>query len=155
MGSRLHRGLAVGVVLAWASVACAAGGDEASMDRTALVGTWTSETGARLTLGADRRVTGTDLRKALLGGSTCTDSASGEWSFYTAPDKAGSTHVDDSLTSGQQIAIGGDGMIGNCLLSAVVRKDERGFNLCLVVDPDSACSGKELLRRDQESARSE
>ncbi|MFD9475272.1 hypothetical protein [Streptomyces nojiriensis] len=117
------------------------------------MGTWTSETGARLTLEADRRVTGTDLHKAMLGGTSCSDSVSGKWVFFSVPSKSGYSGADDSLTSGQHIAISRGG-IEDCLVSALVRRDERGFNLCLVEDPDSSCSARELLRpqREQPSA---
>ncbi|MFE1369741.1 hypothetical protein ACFW84_36650 [Streptomyces anulatus] len=56
--------------------------------------------------------------------------------------------ADDALTSGTTVALSIDNAEDTCLLSAEVRRDEQGVNLCLVVDPDSSCSlAKELLRR--------
>ncbi|MEU1436378.1 hypothetical protein ABZ438_20135 [Streptomyces sp. NPDC005786] len=130
------------------AAACAdAGGEAARVDQTALVGDWTNHGGARLHLGADRGVKGQDLHHALLGGTTqCPDATTGHWQFFSSPNENGSSFADDALTSGDHVALGIEGTNEPCLLSALVRRDVQGLNLCLVEDPDSGCSAGELLR---------
>lgn len=138
---------ALAAVLAWACVACAGtGGGAVQIEQSALVGSWTNEAGARLDLEADRRMTGKELHSAMLGGTTCPDTTAGRWSFFSPPNDAGTSFADGTLTSGDNIALSIDDQQDSCLLSAQVRQDEQGFNLCLVQDPDSGCSAEELLR---------
>ncbi|MFF8387092.1 hypothetical protein ACF053_26070 [Streptomyces kanasensis] len=147
MAPKVYRAAALAALLAWSSVACTAGGDTASIDQARLVGPWTNEAGARLVFEADRRATGTELGSALPGSFSCPDSLSGTWSFYSAPTDEGFSAADASLTSGDTVNISTTSMEDHCSLSAVVRRDEHGYNLCLVVDPDSDCSfNDELLR---------
>lgn len=135
--------------LAWASVACAnAGGEAARVDQSALTGEWSNSGGERLLLGADRTMAWEGLNSAVLGGSSCPNAAVGHWTFFGPPDNEGTSLADDALTSGTTVALSIDNAEDTCLLSAEVRRDEQGVNLCLVVDPDSSCSlAKELLRR--------
>lgn len=142
---RLRRVLAV--ALAWSCAACAAsGGDAARIDQSALIGTWSNPGGALLRFKTDHRVTGEGLNQALLGGSSCPDAATGHWSFFSAPNDAGTSVADDTLTRGDTIALSIRSAQGSCQLSALVHRDEPGLNLCLVQDPDSDCSADELLR---------
>lgn len=143
----MRRWPALVVALAWACVACAdAGGDAARIDQSALVGEWSSLGGGLLHLRADHGMTGESLNSAMLGGTSCPDAATGHWSFFSSPNDAGSSFADDALTSGDTVSLRIDSPKDSCLLSALVRRDERGFNLCLVEDPDSDCSAEELLR---------
>ncbi|WP_228978524.1 hypothetical protein [Streptomyces sp. DH12] len=147
MRPKVYRAAALAALLAWSSVACTAGGDTASIDQATLAGPWTNEAGARLVFEADRRATGTDLGSALPGTLSCPDSLSGTWSFFSAPTDTGFSAADASLTSGDTIGISITSVEDHCSLSAVVRRDAHGYNLCLVADPDSDCStNKELLR---------
>ncbi|MEJ8639780.1 hypothetical protein [Streptomyces sp. MS2.AVA.5] len=66
----------------------------------------------------------------------------------STPDDNGSSFADDTFTSGDTVAFNIDKPNDTCLLSAQVLRDERGFNLCLVEDPDSGCSDKELLHHE-------
>ncbi|MCX5174603.1 hypothetical protein [Streptomyces virginiae] len=91
-------------------------------------------------------MTGENLTSAMLGGTSCPDAATGRWSFFSSPNDAGSSFADDALTSGDTVSLRIDDPKDSCLLSALVRRDERGLNLCLVEDPDSDCSAEELLR---------
>ncbi|WP_405496466.1 hypothetical protein [Streptomyces sp. NBC_00096] len=91
-------------------------------------------------------MTGEALNSAMLGGTSCPDAATGHWSFYGAPTAAGSMFADEAFTSGDTVALSIEDPEGACLMSAQVRRDGRGFNLCLVEDPDSGCSEEELLR---------
>ncbi|MFD9796809.1 hypothetical protein ACFWXK_38350 [Streptomyces sp. NPDC059070] len=93
-------------------------------------------------------MTGESLNRAMLGGTSCPDTAAGHWSFYSSANDAGSMFADDALTSGDAISLRIDDPKGSCLLSAQVRRDGRGLNLCLVEDFDSSCSAEELLRRE-------
>ncbi|MEU1229395.1 hypothetical protein [Streptomyces sp. NPDC005828] len=92
-------------------------------------------------------MTGERLNSAMLGGTLCPDAATGRWSFFSSPDDAGSSFADDALTSGDTVSLSIDSPEDSCLLSALVRRDEQGLNLCLVEDPDSDCSADELLRQ--------
>lgn len=92
-------------------------------------------------------MTGESLNSAMLGGTQCPDTAAGHWLFFSTPDDTGSSFADDKFTSGDYIALPIDDPKASCLLSALIRRDEHGLNLCLVEDPDSDCSAKELLRR--------
>ncbi|MEV7416068.1 hypothetical protein [Streptomyces sp. NPDC089919] len=91
-------------------------------------------------------MTGERLNSAMLGGTSCPDAATGRWSFFSSPDAAGSMFADDGLTSGDTVSLSIDPPEGFCLMSALVQRDEQGFNLCLVEDLDSGCSAEELLR---------
>ncbi|MFE7333036.1 hypothetical protein ACFU8W_51335 [Streptomyces sp. NPDC057565] len=91
-------------------------------------------------------MTGERLNSAMLGGTSCPDAATGHWSFFSSPDKAGSMFADDRFTSGDTISVRIDDPKDSCLLSVQVRRDEHGLNLCLVEDLDSGCSAEELLR---------
>lgn len=91
-------------------------------------------------------MTGTRLSRAMLGGTSCPDTVAGRWSFFSAPDHLGGSGADDALTSGDRVALSIDGPKESCLLSAQVRRDGTVLSLCLVEDPDSGCSAKELLR---------
>ncbi|MGW0785496.1 hypothetical protein [Streptomyces sp. NPDC002913] len=147
MGTSVRRWAALVIALAWACVACAdAGGEAARVDRTALVGDWTNHGGARLHLGADRSVTGQNLHHALGGTTPCPDATTGHWRFFSSRDEKGSAFADDAFTSGDHVTLGIEGTNEPCLLSALVRRDKQGLNLCLVEDPDSGCSAGELLR---------
>lgn len=137
------------VALAWACVACAqAGGDAARVDESALVGEWRNAAGAGLHLGSDRRMNWTHLNRAILGGTSCPDTAAGHWEFFGPPDAHGSSFADDALTRGDHVALAIDGSDSFCDVSAMVRRDGKGLDLCLVEDPDSDCSAEELLRRE-------
>ncbi|MCX4821314.1 hypothetical protein OG883_15640 [Streptomyces sp. NBC_01142] len=111
-----------------------------------LVGSWTNEAGARLDLEADRRMTGKELHSATPGGTSCPDTTVGRWSFFSPPNDAGTSIADEALTSGDNIALSIDDPGDSCLVSAQVRRNEQGFNLCLVQDPDISCSAEQLLR---------
>ena len=140
---------ALAAVLACVCAGCAgAGGEAARIDQSALAGVWGNPAGARLHLGADRSMTGESLNSAMLGGTQCPDTAAGHWLFFSTPDDTGSSFADDKFTSGDYIALPIDDPKASCLLSALIRRDEQGLNLCLVEDPDSDCSVKELLRRE-------
>ncbi|WP_426402831.1 hypothetical protein ACN9M0_00380 [Streptomyces sp. R-07] len=91
-------------------------------------------------------MTGERLNSAMLGGTSCPDAATGHWSFFSSPDKAGSMFADDRFASGDTISVRIDDPKDSCLLSVQVRRDEHGLNLCLVEDLDSGCSAEELLR---------
>ncbi|MFI1401100.1 hypothetical protein [Streptomyces sp. NPDC020681] len=99
-------------------------------------------------------MTGTELHNAMLGGTSCPESVTGQWSFFSSPTDAGLSVADASLSGGDTIALTTAGT-EECLLSAQVRRDEQGFNLCLVQDPDSGCSTEELLRPASESGRNQ
>lgn len=147
MSTPARRWSALVAALAWACVACAdAGGDAARIDQSELAGEWSSPGGALLRLRADRSMTGESLNSAMLGGTSCPDAATGHWSFFSAPDEEGSSFADDALTSGDTVSLRIVSPKNSCLLSALVRRDERGLNICLVEDPDSDCSAEELLR---------
>ncbi|MFE9559362.1 hypothetical protein ACFYMW_39550 [Streptomyces sp. NPDC006692] len=89
---------------------------------------------------------GEHLNSAMLGGTSCPDTATGHWSFFSSPDKAGSMFADDRFTSGDTISVRIDDPKDSCLLSVQVRRDKHGLNLCLAEDLDSDCSAEELLR---------
>ncbi|CAM5520958.1 hypothetical protein SAVIM338S_03937 [Streptomyces avidinii] len=91
-------------------------------------------------------MTGESLTSAMLGGTSCPAAATGRWSFFSPPDEAGSSFADDALTSGDTVSLRIEDPKDSCLLSALVRRDERGLSLCLAEDPDSDCSPEELLR---------
>ena len=93
-------------------------------------------------------MTGESIHKAMLGGTSCADAVVGTWTFFSPPDDIGSSFADDRLTSGNHIALTTGDPETSCLLSALIRRDAQGLNLCLVEDPDSDCSAKELLRRE-------
>jgi hypothetical protein len=97
-------------------------------------------------------MTGESLNSAMLGGTSCPDAVTGHWSFFSAPDEAGSSFADDALTSGDTVSLSIGSPKDSCLLSALVRRDEHGLSLCLVADPDSDCSAEELLRLESASA---
>ncbi|MFJ7150614.1 hypothetical protein ACIQVT_20815 [Streptomyces sp. NPDC100445] len=143
----VRRSVFLAVVLAGTCVACAdAGGAAASMREAEAVGTWSNAAGARLTLGSDRRMAGTGLHSALLGGTSCPDAVTGHWAFFGPLDATNSSYADDSFASGDTLALDVRSPQDACLLSAQVRRDGRGLDLCLVEDPDSGCSAGELLR---------
>ncbi|MFI1176740.1 hypothetical protein [Streptomyces melanogenes] len=91
-------------------------------------------------------MTGERLKSAMLGGTSCPSAATGHWSFFSSPDKAGFMFADDRFTSGDAISVRIDDPKDSCLLSVQVRRDEHGLSLCLVEDFDSGCSAEELLR---------
>ncbi|MFF6995315.1 hypothetical protein ACFY93_10200 [Streptomyces sp. NPDC008313] len=153
MAPKTHRVPLLVAALAWACVACTAGGDEASIDRTALVGRWTNGAGAQLVFRSAHRMSGTGLHDAMLGGTSCPDSVSGKWSFFSPPDDHGTSIADASLTSGDSVALHITTPGSHCILSAQVHRDDHGFNLCLAEDPDSGCSEEELLRPVRERTR--
>ncbi|MFE2093532.1 hypothetical protein [Streptomyces sp. NPDC059460] len=93
-------------------------------------------------------MTGESLNSAMLGGTQCPDTAAGHWSFFGSPDATGTSFADEDFTSGDHIALTIDDPRTPCLLSALIQRDGQGLNLCLVEDPDSDCSAKELLRRE-------
>ncbi|MGW0902963.1 hypothetical protein [Streptomyces sp. NPDC002853] len=93
-------------------------------------------------------MTGESLNSAMLGGTSCPDAATGNWSFFSAPDEAGSSFEDKALTSGDSVSLTIESPKDSCLLSAQVMRDEQGLNLCLVEDPDFGCTAEELLRRE-------
>ncbi|WP_405789417.1 hypothetical protein [Streptomyces sp. NBC_01367] len=132
--------------LAWVGVACApAGGGAARVDQSVLAGEWSNAGGERLRLGADRSMAWEGLNSAVFGSFSCPGAAAGRWSFFS-PTEDGYSYADDAFTSGDTVSLATDDTQGTCLLSAEVRRDGQGLNLCLVVDPDSSCSTKELLR---------
>ncbi|MFJ8015565.1 hypothetical protein [Streptomyces sp. NPDC096339] len=133
--------------LAWACSGCAnAGGEAAWIDQTELVGEWSNPGGASLHLGADRVVSGRSLHSAMLGGTRCPDAMEGHWSFYS-PVEGHITYVDAAFTSGDHVNLAVKGEARPCGLSALIRRNGQGINLCLVEDPDSDCSAEELLHR--------
>ncbi|MGW2563842.1 hypothetical protein ACWCXB_32375 [Streptomyces sp. NPDC001514] len=143
----VKRAMFLAAVLIGACAACTdSGGEAPSIEGAALVGSWTNEAGARLTLDTDRQMTGTKLHEAILGGTSCPDSIAGQWAFFSPPDDRGTSHADHAFTRGDAVALRFDDQEKTCLLSAQVHRDEQGFNLCLMEDPDSECSAQELLR---------
>lgn len=97
-------------------------------------------------------MTGVGLHKAMQGGTPCPDTASGHWYFFSSPDDTGLSIADGALTKGDTVSLDIDDPTATCLLSAQIRHDGQGLNLCLVEDPDSSCSAKELLRLGQHGA---
>ncbi|MEU3861072.1 hypothetical protein AB0F03_27510 [Streptomyces sp. NPDC028722] len=155
MTTEAKRAVFLAAVLVGACAACVnAGGGVASMREPEAVGGWTNAAGARLTLAADRRMAGTALHNALLGGTSCPDAVTGHWAFFGPVDDTGTSYADASFASGDTIALEITSPAGACLLSAQVRRDERGFDLCLTEDLDSGCSARELLRPAPQSTRS-
>ncbi|MFF9089131.1 hypothetical protein ACF1BE_22440 [Streptomyces sp. NPDC014991] len=147
MATQVKRTVFLAAVLVGACAACAdAGGRTASMRESEALGGWTNAAGARLTLGADRRMAGTALHNAMLGGTSCPDAVTGHWAFFGPLGDANTVYADDSFTSGDIIDLDIRSSEGACLMSAQVHRDARGFSLCLVEDPDSGCSARELLR---------
>ncbi|WP_329116317.1 hypothetical protein [Streptomyces sp. NBC_01465] len=147
------RAAALAAGLLWVCTACVSpGGPAAVVDQSELVGAWSSPTGAHLYLGADRTMSGTSMKKGLLGGTHCPDVVAGRWIFFTAPNEHGGSFGDETLTSGDTIALDMDAEDDPCLLSALIREDDKGVSLCLVEDPDSDCSAEELLRKEPDRA---
>jgi hypothetical protein len=66
------------------------------------------------------------------------------WQFW-----AGNHLGSDSGTAGDSIdlTLSTTSTATSCDVIAKVQRDDHGFNLCLVTDPDQTCSDKELLRK--------
>ncbi|WP_418955253.1 hypothetical protein [Streptomyces tritici] len=147
MRASVRRFSALAAFAAWACTGYAgAGGEAARVDGSALMGTWTNAAGARLDLKPEWRMQGEGLHDALAEGTSCPETVAGRWTFFSAPDHAGSSLADGRTTSGDHVALMVDELDTPCALSAMVRRDGQGLNLCLVEDPDSDCSAEELLR---------
>ncbi|MGW6055454.1 hypothetical protein [Streptomyces sp. NPDC055189] len=91
-------------------------------------------------------MSGEKLDSTLEEGTDCPDTAAGHWSFFTTPDDNGSSFADEDLTSGYDISLDVDDAPEFCFLSAMIRRDEQGLNLCLTDTPDYVCSAEDLLR---------
>jgi len=106
------------------------GGSPATISQDEAVGVWANSSGARLDLHSDGSLTASGLSKALPYDG-CPSVANGaKWS-----------------NSGSFLSLVLSADISSpCNLEADVRHDGKGFDLCLVQDPDQTCTSSELLR---------
>ncbi|WP_223771052.1 class I SAM-dependent methyltransferase [Streptomyces huiliensis] len=139
--------VAVVAAVAWGCVACApAGGEAARADEAELVGDWGNSRGTRLHLAPDRSIRWAEISEAVWDPG-CPDTATGSWEFSDSSDGAAPSLSGKGLTSGDELGLeAGVPTRGSCRIRAEIRRDGKGPSLCLYIDPDSMCSGKELLR---------
>jgi hypothetical protein len=139
-------------VVSLACAACAgsgagAGGRRADIRQDGLVGTWGNASGARLELTADHKASAYGLDHALPLWPGCSPAiGEGGWAFYEPTGDPESYFASDDAAHGQSLWLGAGGD-EECDLVADVRRDGRGFDLCLVSDPDQTCTSRELLRK--------
>ncbi|MFD3474729.1 hypothetical protein [Streptomyces sp. NPDC058695] len=137
------------LVLACASCADA-GGEAAVIQQADLVGDWTNSAGAHVHMAGDHTVTASGVDHAVPDYTCPTTVKAARWQFFTRVDSSGFATASDSVTEGDSLVVtvdAGDPDSQWCDLQAAVRRDYRGFNLCLVLDMDQGCTAGELLRR--------
>ncbi|MEV7783678.1 hypothetical protein [Kitasatospora sp. NPDC088351] len=134
------------VLLALLLSSCAAGGSTIEISQGQVVGKWANPSGATVVFEKDGTFTSGNLAKVIPLRAGCADSlASGKWLLLAR----GTEVAKHSDPTGSTITLrpnGRDAELG-CGIEASVQKDKGGINICLVEDPDQACSSNELLRK--------
>ncbi|MFG2842916.1 hypothetical protein ACGF12_07020 [Kitasatospora sp. NPDC048296] len=119
-----------------------------------LVGDWSNTAGAKVHVSADHSLTASGINHAVPGYKCSTSMTAGEWQFWVQ-DGPHSLTTSDSATEGKAFSVTantGDSP-SKCDLVAKVQHDDRGFNICLVHDPDETCTAEQLLRKDPAQAQ--
>ncbi|MDH6576624.1 hypothetical protein [Kitasatospora sp. MAP5-34] len=113
-----------------------------------LVGDWGNAAGARMHVAADHSLTASGIKHAVPDYTCSTSLTAGSWQFDaqngSPQDSTASATAGDSFTVW---ANDGKFDLAGCNIEALVQRDDRGFNICLVRDPDQTCTDKELLRK--------
>ncbi|WP_411078939.1 hypothetical protein [Streptomyces sp. cmx-18-6] len=80
----------------------------------------------------------------------CRTDLSGTWKFWVREGASTTLVASESAVEGASFVLAADvdGPAGECDLQARVQRDDRGFGLCLAVDPDHSCAAGELLRKE-------
>ncbi|MFH8387445.1 hypothetical protein ACH4E7_42210 [Kitasatospora sp. NPDC018058] len=136
--------LVAGGLLLGCATCAGAGGDRAVIEGADLVGDWGNGAGARLHIAADHTANGSGLRHAVPDRSCPTEVSAARWEFF-APQ--GPRKPEDSLWPAKGDSFGLDLAPSSCSVFVAVQRDDDGYDLCLVMDPDQTCTDEELLRR--------
>ncbi|WP_158939228.1 hypothetical protein [Streptomyces sp. NRRL S-87] len=144
--SNLHRFATAALIPLLASCA-------GHVDRRAIVhdeqvfGTWTTSTGARFTLKADRTFTsqGLHLDPSLAEGCPSGE-ARGDWGFYVDAGKPGDLSiVSTTARSGDTIGVTFNEIPqGDCIISLTFLENQK---FCISVDPDEVCTFSDRFTR--------
>ncbi|MBV6703246.1 hypothetical protein [Kitasatospora aureofaciens] len=120
-----------------------------------LVGDWSNAAGAKVHVLADHSLTASGINYAVPDYRCSTSMTAGKWRFWVQDGSSQSLTASDSATEGKSFTVSantGDST-SRCDLEAQVQRDDRGFNICLVLDPDQTCTAEELLRKDSTQPR--
>lgn len=137
--------------LVLACTSCAGAGGEATViQQVDLVGDWGNAAGARVHVAADHSLTASGINHAVPDFRCSTRMTAGRWRFYVQDGSPQTFTASDSATEGESFTVAADiaSSTGElCDLEAQVHRDDQGFNICLVMDPDQNCTAEELLRK--------
>ncbi|GAA1236501.1 hypothetical protein GCM10009665_28280 [Kitasatospora nipponensis] len=121
------------------------------IERADLVGDWGNAAGARLHVAVDHRATVSGLNQAVPDTKCPADASDAAWQFWVPVGAPGSYVGSDSATKGDSFTLALRTATADpnesCDVDVEVQRDQRGFNLCLVMDPDQSCTSGELLRK--------
>ncbi|MCU7827379.1 hypothetical protein [Kitasatospora sp. DSM 101779] len=118
-----------------------------------LVGDWANAQGAVMHVAADRTLTAENIDSAEPHWKCSPTVTRAAWQFMVSYSGEGS-YSSQTATKGDSFTVdvrptnvNGEPTDLRCSFSADVRRDDRGYNLCLVEDPDETCTDHELMRK--------
>ncbi|MFJ3789477.1 hypothetical protein [Kitasatospora sp. NPDC090091] len=125
---------------------CSAGGSSFEATQDDILGTWTNQKGAHLVIEAGGTFRSDRITKAVSLQDGCAQAlAAGKWLLLN--DQTHVARTSDPKGSGISLMPSGKGEQLACGISASIKKDDGGMNLCLVEDPDQTCGDEQLLRK--------
>ncbi|MFD8786713.1 hypothetical protein [Kitasatospora sp. NPDC059599] len=141
-------------LVALGCISCAgAGGETAAIRQAELVGDWSNAAGARLHVSADHSLTASGIREAVPDYTCPSTLAAGRWQFWRQDGSSDNADASPAEGASFDVWASSKGATGGCDIVAQVQRDDRGFDICLVLDPDQSCTSEELLRKDSSQPR--
>ncbi|MFI6449883.1 hypothetical protein [Kitasatospora sp. NPDC050543] len=121
------------------------------IEQADLVGDWDNAAGAWLHVADDHSAAVSGLNHAVPDTKCPATVSDAAWQFWVRDGAPGSYTASDSATKGGSFTLALKTTTADpaerCDVDVKVRRDDRGFNLCLVMDPDQTCAAGELLRK--------
>ncbi|MGA5819687.1 hypothetical protein ACPC54_17735 [Kitasatospora sp. NPDC094028] len=133
-----------------------AGGDRAVIEQADLAGEWGNKDGTRLHMALDHSLSISGLDQAVPDNGCPMTVSVGTWTFYElkGPRKkkisAALEPMNEPVTRSDSINLALKPDVGyprDCDVFVKVKRDDDGYDLCLVMDPDQTCMDDELLRK--------
>ncbi|MFG2919732.1 hypothetical protein ACGF0D_43560 [Kitasatospora sp. NPDC048298] len=101
-----------------------------------LVGDWSNAAGATMHVSDDHSLTASGIDHAVPDYKCSTSVTAGQWQFWVQDGSPHSFTASASATEGESFDVAANTGETRCDLDAQVQHDDRGFNICLVLDPD-------------------
>ncbi|WP_157882175.1 hypothetical protein [Streptomyces rubellomurinus] len=139
-----------GLALYAACAVMEAGGDRAVIEQADLVGDWGNRDGTRLHIAGEHSVSISGLDQAVPDNGCPMTVSVGTWSFLEPKGSRRTSPPPEPLTGSDAVDLELKPDVGYpraCSVFVKVQRDDDGYDLCLVMDPDQTCMDDELLRK--------